>query len=460
MASRPTSRLSWAGRTTTDHDYRVLSTGRSCPQSRVQIEAGEVPLPEPTDEEQTMPGGLPTSSPTEEQPIQPEETSDPTIRIDEIPTLRAETTTATLEPEGGSATILHNPQPITPINTRFGEPLGISRRTQHLPLFNIDPTPAFSSRLLNTRNSIPREPLEERPRSSALLTGSESRRPPSMVSKIPEPPRREFTGNFRNVPTPERVQREANEDQLNAYARQLYQAFDTLRGQLNQEADQRAATINIALDTIERINRRTETKIDRALERMNELNENSRTAATNAYHTHNECKKICDVTRNLEGRIVALAPLLSRIEDITSQLEEQVEQINEKLEVLSEFTQMLDNRTNEILRNQAKPQPPQEETEPPRQRRHFRVPRNRSEAPMYPEFREQAQSTQVEDYTTSILPKSAKMKIPEAYKGKRGPESDTFLMKMEIYFKDHEGLFDDRKKIISTLTNIAEGEGS
>jgi hypothetical protein len=120
---------------------------------------------------------------------------------------------------------------------------------------------------------------------------------------------------------------------------------------------------------------------------------------------------------------------------------------------------MLDNRTNEILRNQEKPRTPQEEAAP-RQWRHFRVPSNRSERPMSPGFREQAQSTRVEDYTRSTLPKSAKMKLPEAYKGKRGPESDTFLMKMELYFEDHKGLFDDRKKIISTLTNIAEGEGA
>jgi hypothetical protein len=257
MASRRASRLSRAGRSTADHDYQVLSTGRSRPQSRVQettIEAEEVPLPEPTNEEQTMPGGLPNSSPIEAQPIQPEETSDPTIRIDEIPTFGANSTTATNEQEEGNATIIHHPQPITLINTRPGELLGISRRTQHLPFFDINPVPAFSSRLLNTRNSVPREPTEERPRSSALLTESEFSRPPSTISEFPELPRREFTGNFRNVPIPEGVQREANEDQLNAYARQLYQAFDMLRGQLNREADQRAATINIAPDTIERIN--------------------------------------------------------------------------------------------------------------------------------------------------------------------------------------------------------------
>jgi hypothetical protein len=88
------------------------------------------------------------------------------------------------------------------------------------------------------------------------------------------------------------------------------------------------------------------------------------------------------------------------------------------------------------------------------------APSKRSERLMSPEFREQAQSTRVEDHTTSMLPKSAKMKIPEAYEGKRGPEFNTFLMKMELYFEHHEGLFDDRKKIISTLTNVGEGEGA
>jgi hypothetical protein len=167
-----------------------------------------------------MPGGLPDSSPTEEQPVQPEETSDPTLRIDKIPTFGANTTTATNEQEGGSATIIHNPQPITPINTQSGELLGISRRTQPFPTFNFDPVLAFSSRLLNTRNSVLIEPLgpSARPRSSALLTESESSRTQSAMSEIPELPRREFTGNFRNEPTPERMQREANEDHLNGYA--------------------------------------------------------------------------------------------------------------------------------------------------------------------------------------------------------------------------------------------------
>jgi hypothetical protein len=57
-------------------------------------------------------------------------------------------------------------------------------------------------------------------------------------------------------------------------------------------------------------------------------------------------------------------------------------------------------------------------------------------------------------------PKSAKTKKPDAFNGKRGPEAEVFMMKMEVYFQDYESHFTDERKITTFLTNMGEGEAS
>lgn len=58
------------------------------------------------------------------------------------------------------------------------------------------------------------------------------------------------------------------------------------------------------------------------------------------------------------------------------------------------------------------------------------------------------------------IPKGAKAKKPEPFSGKRGQEAETFMMKMEIYFNNYGNAFTDRRKISTTLTNMAEGKAS
>ncbi|KAF8761473.1 hypothetical protein RHS01_00039 [Rhizoctonia solani] len=56
------------------------------------------------------------------------------------------------------------------------------------------------------------------------------------------------------------------------------------------------------------------------------------------------------------------------------------------------------------------------------------------------------------------IPKEARLKQPNAFNGKRGTEAETFIMKMEMYFKEYPGTFTDERKIRATLTNMGEGE--
>ena len=58
------------------------------------------------------------------------------------------------------------------------------------------------------------------------------------------------------------------------------------------------------------------------------------------------------------------------------------------------------------------------------------------------------------------IPKGAKLKKPEPYSGKRGVESESFLMGMELYFEEYPTAFDDNRKIKATLMNMGEGEPS
>lgn len=55
------------------------------------------------------------------------------------------------------------------------------------------------------------------------------------------------------------------------------------------------------------------------------------------------------------------------------------------------------------------------------------------------------------------IPEGAKAKKPEPFSGKH-QKAETFMMKMEIYFNDYGNTFTDRRKISTTLTNMAEGE--
>ncbi|QRW18349.1 Retrotransposon-derived protein PEG10 [Rhizoctonia solani] len=56
------------------------------------------------------------------------------------------------------------------------------------------------------------------------------------------------------------------------------------------------------------------------------------------------------------------------------------------------------------------------------------------------------------------IPKEARLKQPNVFNGKRGTEAETFIMKMEMYFKEYPGTFTDERKIRATLTNMGEGE--
>ncbi|QRW26417.1 Retrotransposon-derived protein PEG10 [Rhizoctonia solani] len=56
------------------------------------------------------------------------------------------------------------------------------------------------------------------------------------------------------------------------------------------------------------------------------------------------------------------------------------------------------------------------------------------------------------------IPKEARLKQPNVFNGKRGTEAETFIMKVEIYFKEYPGTFTDERKIRATLTNMGEGE--
>jgi hypothetical protein len=56
------------------------------------------------------------------------------------------------------------------------------------------------------------------------------------------------------------------------------------------------------------------------------------------------------------------------------------------------------------------------------------------------------------------VPKGAKLKLPDPFNGKRGTEAETFMMKMEMYFKEYSKHFTDERKIRATLVNMGEGE--
>ncbi|QRV84078.1 Retrotransposon-derived protein PEG10 [Ceratobasidium sp. AG-Ba] len=65
-----------------------------------------------------------------------------------------------------------------------------------------------------------------------------------------------------------------------------------------------------------------------------------------------------------------------------------------------------------------------------------------------------------EGSTKDEIPKGARAKKPEAFNGKRGPEAEIFLMKMEIYFNDYGTAFDNNRKMATFLTNMGEGEAA
>ncbi len=59
------------------------------------------------------------------------------------------------------------------------------------------------------------------------------------------------------------------------------------------------------------------------------------------------------------------------------------------------------------------------------------------------------------------IPRGAKAKIPDAFEGKRrNQEAKNFLMKMEVYFNDYPGAFNENKKITATLSNMKEGDAT
>jgi hypothetical protein len=66
------------------------------------------------------------------------------------------------------------------------------------------------------------------------------------------------------------------------------------------------------------------------------------------------------------------------------------------------------------------------------------------------------QSTQLPDRQDEI-PKGARAKKPEAFSRKKGKEAETFLMKMELYFRDYPAVFADDRKITTTLTHMTDG---
>ncbi len=59
------------------------------------------------------------------------------------------------------------------------------------------------------------------------------------------------------------------------------------------------------------------------------------------------------------------------------------------------------------------------------------------------------------------IPRGAKAKKPDAFEGKRrNQEAENFLMKMEVYFNDYPGAFNENKKITATLSNMKEGDAT
>ncbi|KAG9099589.1 hypothetical protein FRC06_005110, partial [Ceratobasidium sp. 370] len=59
------------------------------------------------------------------------------------------------------------------------------------------------------------------------------------------------------------------------------------------------------------------------------------------------------------------------------------------------------------------------------------------------------------------VPKGAKAKKPEPSEGKKKDmEAELFLMRMEVYFRDHPNAFTDEKTISTTLVNMKEGQAS
>jgi cell pole-organizing protein PopZ len=171
----------------------------------------------------------------------------------------------------------------------------------------------------------------------------------------------------------------------------------------------------------------------------------------NAYHAFNASQATTAALEKVEAGIKALPNLLTRLREDGEGRASSLKGIQDQMETINQMVQALEERM-----------PPQDHQ---KQERPSSAASMRSEVTFHPQRHSTRNRTLGEEEesdreASDKIPKGAKAKKPEAFKGKRGQEAENFLMKMEVYFSDYGQAFDDRRKITTTLTNMEEGEAT
>jgi hypothetical protein len=227
-----------------------------------------------------------------------------------------------------------------------------------------------------------------------------------------------------------------------AQPNQVQQLINDISLRINQDAQRRHNEVMQRLEAVERTIRRLETNTDDLENAILGNNRRIGEAITNSHNTHNTMIR-------LEPHVATISGRLTTIDLQNDNIQNTLHAQGEALENLSAMIQGLDGRVQEELESR-------EENESRRSERpEYHPPPH--ESPSF-DLNDQRQSTRVHNQQDEI-PKGARAKKPEPFNGKRGREAELFIMRMEIYFLDYPTAFNDVRKITTTLTNMAGGEG-
>src|SRR5436190_20064633 len=152
--------------------------------------------------------------------------------------------------------------------------------------------------------------------------------------------------------------------------------------------------------------------------------------------------------------ITALPDLLQRLLTATEANTERLDNLRREGQETRDNLEEMDEQLTLLLNENKETERPPSPTDSIRSR-------ERESTPFFRKRRTSSPPPRKEKPKTEEIPRGAKAKKPDAFEGKRRDQAaDIFLMRMEVYFNDYPGAFDDHKKITAALSNMKEGDAT